>query len=135
MTTKSGYQIGYGRPPRHAQWKKGQSGNPAGGRKKPKGVGPLVAALLAQPVVVRKGRTTTRMTRLEQLLRRLLEKAIAGDPRLMKMALDVACRDEAPEAAPKDLDAADAEVLAALFARLTGGAAPADDAAPTDDGT
>jgi len=125
MTTKTDYEIGYGRPPKHARWKKGQSGNPGGPRKRPEGLGPLVAALLAQPVVVRRGKTTKRMTRLEQLLHRLLEKAIAGDPRLMKMALDEVRRDEAraPEAVPTDLDAADAEVLAALFARLTGNAA------------
>lgn len=117
--TRTDYDIGYCRPPRHAQWKKGQSGNPAGRKKRPEGVAALAAALLAQPVVVRQGKTTKRMTRLEQLLRRLLEKAVAGDPRLMKMALDEARREEArAEKATPPPGPADAEVVAALLARL-----------------
>ncbi len=126
MTTD--YEIGYGRPPKHAQWKKGQSGNPAGRRKKPEGVSALVASLLDQPVVVRRGKTTKRMTRLEHLLRGLLEKAIAGDPRLMRIALDEVRKGEArrPEAPPLVSDAADAEVLQALMARLTRGAGDTD---------
>ena len=88
MTTKTTYEVGYRKPPRHAQWKKGQSGNPGGRARKPANLGALVTALLGKRAVVRKGKTTARMTRLEHLLHRLIEKAVAGDPRLMKMALD-----------------------------------------------
>jgi len=124
MTTKTPYDIGYGKPPKHAQWKKGQSGNPGGRRKKPANLAALVTSLLDRRVVVRKGKTTTRRTQLEHLLTRLIEKAIAGDPRLMKMALDEVRRGEARAANDASVgdvasDAADAEVMEALFARLT----------------
>lgn len=137
-TTETAYAVGYGKPPKHAQWKKGQSGNPSGRPKRPDGVAALVAALLAQPVVVRRGRTTARMTRLEHLLHRLFEKAIAGDPRLMKLALDEAYRHEAlareAQAAPEPgLEPADAEVLAALYARLAAAARPSGEAAPGEE--
>lgn len=42
------YDVGYGKPPKQTQWKKGQSGNPAGavaGKKKPK---PLIESLADQ---------------------------------------------------------------------------------------
>jgi hypothetical protein len=125
MTTRTHYEIGYGKPPRHAQWKKGQSGNPAGRKKKPANVAALVAALLDKRVVVRRGKRMTRKTRLEHLLHRLIEKAIAGDPRLMQMALDEVRKDEvrAADRAPPVPDAADAEVLQALYRRLTRDAA------------
>jgi hypothetical protein len=126
MTTKTNYDVGYCKPPRYAQWKKGQSGNPGGRAKRPANLGALVSALLGKRVVVRKGKTTARMTRLEHLLTRLIEKAIAGDPRLMKMALDEVRRDEARAANDASGDAsgdaigpADAEVMEALIARLT----------------
>jgi hypothetical protein len=117
---KTDYAVGYGRPPKHAQWKKGQSGNPAGRRRRPENAAALVATLLSQRVVVRKGKTTVRRSRMEHLLHRLIEKAIAGDPRLMKMALDEMRRHEACAAgeAPAETNAADAEVIQALTARL-----------------
>src|SRR3546814_20339909 len=30
------YEVGYGKPPRHSRWQSGQSGNPAGAKKKPR---------------------------------------------------------------------------------------------------
>jgi len=123
MTTKANYDVGYRKPPKHAQWKKGQSGNPAGRPRRDRDVSTLVASLLGQRVVVRRGKTTKRVTRLEHLLTRLIEKAIGGDPRLMKMALDEMRKEEtrAQGDAPDTLQPADIEVIEALKARLLGG--------------
>lgn len=38
ISDPSDYKIGYGRPPKHAQYPKGTSGNPAGRRKAPTGI-------------------------------------------------------------------------------------------------
>ena len=126
MTTTKTYAVGYGKPPKHAQWKKGQSGNPGGRARKPANLASLVSALLAKRVVVRDGTTTARRTRLEHLLHRLLEKAIAGDPRLMKMALDEVRKyeeargdDDTPGGLSGEaLSRVDAEVIEGLFVRL-----------------
>ena len=50
MATKRHYGIGYGKPPKHAQWKKGQSGNPKGRPRRDRNVSALVAALLAHTI-------------------------------------------------------------------------------------
>ena len=120
------YDIGYGRPPQHTRWTKGQSGNLKGRPRKDAKLGALLAARLAESVVVRQGRRMRRMTRLEHLLDRLLEQALAGDARLIKLALDEtrlaeARSAEARDASEETLDnPADREVVAALIARLTG---------------
>ena len=121
MASKRHYDVGYGKPPRNTQWKKGQSGNPKGRPRRDRNVGALVAALLGQRIVVRTGKTTKRRTRLEHLVHRLFEQALEGDPRLMKMALDEARKnEERGEANAPELDQADHEVIEALIRRLKG---------------
>jgi Family of unknown function (DUF5681) len=120
MTDKTNYDVGYRKPPKHTQWKKGQSGNPAGRPRRDADVTTLAAALLNQRIVVRKGRTTKRVTRLEHLLTCLIEKAIAGDARLIRIALDEARKDESRTASdtfPYN-EEVDAEVIASLIERL-----------------
>ena len=122
MATKRSYTIGYGKPPKSAQWKKGQSGNPKGRPRRDRNISALLATLLAQRIVVRTGKTTRRRTRLEHLVHRLFERALEGDPRLMKMALDEARKDEARgEKDASEMGPADREVIEALCRRLAGG--------------
>lgn len=121
MATKRHYTIGYRKPPKQSQWKKGQSGNPNGRPRRDLNVSALVTAILAQRIVVRSGKTTKRRTRLEHLVHRLFEQALAGDPRLMKMALDEARRDEERgEADAPQMDHVDREVVKALIRRIKG---------------
>ena len=119
MTSKQTYAIGYGKPPKHSRWQKGQSGNPKGRPRRNRDISALVSTLLAQRVVVRKGKTTKRMSRLDHLLHRVFENALAGDPRLIRMVLDEARKGEARvEKREPVLEAADREVIDALLKRL-----------------
>jgi hypothetical protein len=127
MASKRHYDIGYGKPPKQARWKKGQSGNPKGRPRRDRNVGALVAALLTQRIVVRTGKTTKRRSRLEHLVHRLFEQALEGDPRLMKMALDEARKEEARhESDEPQMERADREVIDALVRRLKGNSAAAE---------
>lgn len=78
------YEVGYGRPPGHSRFKPGQSGNPQGSTRKPKGVRGLLAAELSRRVpIVENGRRRT-ISLLEAAIRQLVTKAAGGDQRAIK---------------------------------------------------
>ena len=58
-----GYEVGYGKPPTHSQFRPGQSGNPAGRRKGVRNLKTDVMRTLRTPVKVKEGgRSRTRST-------------------------------------------------------------------------
>ena len=73
------YAVGYGRPPTHTRFKKGQSGNPNGRRKGQKNMASIVAAVLNRPVTIRFDNKAGRVSSLEASLHSLQMKAIKGD--------------------------------------------------------
>src|SRR5437773_3368778 len=70
------YQVGYGKPPRHARFKKGQSGNPRGRPRKPEPDPIDIAAVLTEPIPVRIGGTSREMDVFEVWLRGLAKRAL-----------------------------------------------------------
>lgn len=91
--------VGYGRPPLHSRWKKGESGNRSG---RPKGVSNLssdVKKILKMPVTffVAGGKKRTQSTQRGALLK-IREKALKGDPRALDLLVQLSSRynDEAP---------------------------------------
>lgn len=90
MSKNSGeYDVGYGKPPKQYQFKKGQSGNPRGRPKKNESLAELVAELLDDRIQVQTKDGARSMTVREAIARQLLQKAATGDPRLIKMMLDL----------------------------------------------
>lgn len=74
-----GYDVGYGKPPKQAQFKKGQSGNSHG---RPKGTLNLATVLertLREKVVVNQSGRRKVMTKLEAAISQLVNKAASGD--------------------------------------------------------
>jgi len=70
--------IGYGKPPRHSRFRKGQSGNPRG-RPKGKKVGIPYETVLGQMVTVRDGGQERRITAAEAFLLQLSKQGLEGD--------------------------------------------------------
>lgn len=74
------YEIGYGKPPKSTQFKKGQSGNPRG---RPKKLAPTVAGqvarLMGEQYSARINGEVVSMTGEEMIARRLVENALKGD--------------------------------------------------------
>jgi hypothetical protein len=76
------YEIGYGRPPKATQWKKGQSANPGGrSSRRSVDVAETIDKLLLTPVRVTVNGVSKRVAALEIILEQLWNKAIAGDRR------------------------------------------------------
>ncbi len=83
---KADQKVGYGHPPVHTRFQKGQSGNPSG---RPRVTGP--AQLLRQEanrlVSVRNGDQVVRMTVLRAMIRGLWAQAAKGNPSAIKLVL------------------------------------------------
>lgn len=91
MKVPSNNAVGYGRPPEHTQWKKGQTGNPHRIRKFKRASKPVVEIIdelfASQRVVVENG-VRQRRTVFEIIVLQLFKKAIAGDARALKVLAD-----------------------------------------------
>lgn len=79
-----GGQVGYGRPPRHSQFKKGQSGNPKGRRRKFLSERDIVEAELRKYVSVTENGREVKLTKLEYMIRNQINAALRGDGRAIK---------------------------------------------------
>src|SRR5215469_15592455 len=71
---QSDYEVGYGKPPRHTRFKKGQSGNPRGRPCGSKNLKTLLSEALSEPVIITEnGRSQNHQARSDrQTGRRLL---------------------------------------------------------------
>jgi len=86
------YEVGFRKPPRHAQFKKGQSGNPAG---RPKGTKNLRTDLeeeLQEAVIVKEGETRKSVSKQRAMVKSLMAKAMQGDTRAATTILNMIFR-------------------------------------------
>lgn len=85
----SGYPVGYGKPPRHTRFRKGQSGNPKG---RPKGLTTLAqiaTRIFNERVVIRENGERRSITKLEAALKQLANKAASGHDQSLREVLRV----------------------------------------------
>jgi hypothetical protein len=85
-------KIGYKNPPLHSRWKKGQSGNPTGKKRRPKY---SLEKLLMEPVEISENGMIVKRTAFEMILRRLDVMAFGGNRyarKLMRRFEALACR-------------------------------------------
>ncbi len=86
------YEVGYRKPPKRNQFKKGQSGNPKG---RPKGAKNLRTDLeeeLRELIVVREGGTSKTVSKRRAMLKSLTAKAVQGDTRAAAIVIDMMYR-------------------------------------------
>jgi Family of unknown function (DUF5681) len=109
-------EVGYGRPPKATRFAPGRSGNPRGRPKGSRSVGAILKGIMSQKVTVTEGGRMRRLSRLEVMLLRLANDAARGDPRAMKLALELNDRYGQPTEGgvqSEELSADDREILAA----------------------
>lgn len=114
-----GYAVGYGKPPLHTRFRKGQSGNPAGRPRRRTDLASLLTSALDRPA---ESEERNGGTQREAIIAALVEKSAAGDLRATKLVLDL-MRQVAPAASPGEAppgspDNDPREILLGKLARL-----------------
>lgn len=121
MRDDPSYEIGYGRPPRHTRFEKGQSGNPKGRPKGAKNLAILVGEALDQRIVVKENGKRRSITKRQAMVTQLVNRSAAADLKAIALLLGVVQQIETRSSAagaPTVLTAADEQVMKALAARL-----------------
>ena len=117
------YEVGYGKPPRHTQFEKGQSGNPRGRPSGSKNLATLVNEALNETViVVENGRRRT-IPQREAFAKQVVNRSTKADWRAAKILLDIAPDVEsqsALETVESSFSAEDEKVIALMKARWHG---------------
>jgi predicted DNA-binding ribbon-helix-helix protein len=121
---KRDYQVGYGKPPRHTRFKKGQSGNSRGRPPEAKNLSTMLDQELNQRVVVAEDGKRKAITKWRAFIKQLVDRAAAGDLRAGKLILDLysgtESRAEAKSSQTADFTDADLKVIEQLNAQLPG---------------
>ena len=125
----TGEKVGYGRPPVHSRFKKGNSGNPRGRQNGTRNFATQFIAAVNETVPITLEGRDVRVTKLQATILAMVDKGTKGDPRAMVEVLDrvadlEARADEAARAPVPVFTDADRATIADIHARLT----------PKDDG-
>lgn len=81
-------KVGYGSPPEHTRWAKGQSGNPKGRRKGIRTFAADLAEELSETIQVNEGGKPKRITKQRALLKSLVTSGIKGDVRAAQLMMN-----------------------------------------------
>jgi hypothetical protein len=82
------YKVGKGKPPRHTQFKPGQSGNRRGRSRGSRNLATILHRELQTRVTVTIDGRRKQLTKQELVIKQLVNKAVAGDPKVIPTLLD-----------------------------------------------
>lgn len=92
MDDRDDYDVGYGKPPKHTRFRKGQSGNPAGKKRPREAPGQIWQRLLQETVTVTENGRKRVMSKLELVLSQMINKAASGNEKHVKFFLEMTSR-------------------------------------------
>jgi hypothetical protein len=85
------YEVGYGSPPVHSRFRKGQSGNPSGKRRphNAKGAKKLISQEAYRSLTVREGEKVRRIPALQAVFRSLIASAAKGNVQAQRAVIKI----------------------------------------------
>ncbi len=83
------YEVGYGRPPKNNQFKKGVSGNPKGRPKRPANFREQFLREARLPVAITENGRTVRIPKYDVAIRQLTHRAMKGEPNASKLFMQL----------------------------------------------
>ena len=85
--TPDSYKVGYGKPPRHTQFRKGISGNSKGRPKNAPDLDAEFSKELNSSISIKDSGKRRRISKLQGILKQLANKAVTGDIRAARLIL------------------------------------------------
>ena len=88
--SKREYEVGYKKPPKHSQFKKGQSGNKRGRPKKRFTIADVESAFdnaLMESITVSENGTVRKIKKLDALAKQTVNKAVKGNPQATNLVV------------------------------------------------
>lgn len=104
------YEVGYGKPPKHSQFKPGQSGNPKGRPKGAKSPFTVLRDELQNKVVIKERGKLKKVSNLHAIMKRMVADTLSGKPSQMRILFTLlhifeaqfTTTSESPELSPED---------------------------------
>ena len=88
-SSRRNYEVGYGKPPRHTRFKKGQSGNPRGRPRASKNLSTLLTEVLNERVTVAENDGRRKITKREAIIIQLVNRSAQADLQAIRILLDM----------------------------------------------
>ena len=116
------YEVGYGKPPKHTQFKPGQSGNRKGRPRGQRNFRTAVRDALQEKVTIREGDRTRSVSRMDAIIRVTFNNALRSDAKALaafiQLARSAGLMDEEPElSSAESISAEDEAILAGYLER------------------
>lgn len=88
-SSKMLYEVGYGRPPKHTQWKKGESGNKSGARRQISTPQDMIMEELNRSQIFLIGGRKVKLTAGRLLIKALVKTAMGGNMKATLLLMDI----------------------------------------------
>jgi hypothetical protein len=117
------YEVGYCKPPKHTQFKPGQSGNRKGRPRGQRNFRTAVRDALQEKVTIREGDRTRSVPRMDAIIRVTFNNALRSDAKALaafiQLARSAGLMDEEPElSSAESISAEDEAILAGYLEHL-----------------